>query len=346
MRPLRAEREAPRVSAIRRLGAILGSLAVLLAGPGRAAESPAPLTLERVVRLPDVRGRIDHLAVDLARERLLLAELGNGTLDVVDLRAGRAIGRIPGLDEPQGVAFVARSDRIVVADGGDGAVRIFRAGDLSPAGEIELGRDADDVRVDPRSGHVLVGYGGGGLAVIDPVGPAKLADVPLPAHPEGFELDPGSQRIFLNLPDAREIGVVDPGAGRAIAHWSMRDAGANFPMALGPGGAQLAVVFRSPPQLVLLDAKTGTVTRSLETCRDADDVFFDRSRARLYVSCGEGVVDVLASDDAGLHRLQRIATSPGARTSLFVPEMDRLFVAAPARASGAGAAILVLRAAP
>ncbi len=330
----------------RRVSALALVAVLALAAPGLAAGTPGTLVLERTIPLPDVTGRIDHLSLDPGRQRLLVAELGNDSVDVIDLHESRASGRISGLREPQGIAYVARSDRIVVADGGDGSVRIVRADDLSVAGEIRLGHDADDVRVDPRSGHVVVGYGAGGLAVIDPGGPIRLADIPLTAHPEAFEIDPAGQRVFVNLPDAREIGIVDLAAGRAIARWEVPGVRANFPMALDPDGARLAVVFRRPPQLVLLDARDGRVIATLGTCGDADDVFFDARRRRIYVSCGEGVVDVFAGEGAGLRRLQRVATSPGARTSLFAGELDRLFVAVPARASGSAASILVLRPTP
>lgn len=344
-----AEGYAVRVGAHRPLLPLLPLLPIVLAGlvgRGLAAGTAPPLVLEQTIPLPDVAGRIDHLSVDVARQRLLVCERGNDTVDVIDLREARVIGRITGLQEPQGVAYVPTSDRIVVANGGDGSVRLFRAGDLAPVGEIALGEDADDLRIDPRSGDVLVGHGSGGLAVIDPAGPSRLADIPLAAHPEAFELDPGSRRVFVNLPDAREIGVVDLASGRQIAAWRVPDARSNFAMAIDPGGSQLAVAFRRPARLVLFDTRTGALTGRLDTCGDADDAFFDARRDRIYVSCGEGAVDVFGRDAAGTRRLQRLDTAPGARTSLFVRELDRLFVAVRARASRSDAAILVLRPAP
>ena len=166
----------------------------LVVGPSFAAGDAPPLVLERTIQLSDVAGRID------------------GTVDVVDLGSGKAIGRISGLGEPQGVAYVPASDLIVVADGASGSVRMFHASDLSPAGEIALGEDADNVRVDPHSGRVVVGYGSGALVRIDPVSMSKLADIKLPAHPEGFQLESTTERVFVNLPDVQQIGVADLGA--------------------------------------------------------------------------------------------------------------------------------------
>jgi len=328
------------------LQAVIALILTLLVGAARATEPAAPLVLERRIPLPDVVGRIDHLSVDLGRGHLFVAELGNGTVDAIDLGTGKSIGRISGLKEPQGLAYVSTSDLIVVADGGDGTIRMFRAGDLSPAGELVLGEDADSVRVDPRAGHVVVGYGSGGLAVIDPVRLSKLAVIQLAGHPEGFQLEPDTERVFVNVPDARQIAVADLGSGRQTATWTVPDLRSNFPLALDAAGSLLATVFRSPSRLVLLDTKSGAVTENFTTCADADDVFFDAKRRRIYISCGAGAVDVFQRDEASTRPLGRISTPPGGRTSLFVPELDRLFVAVRARPLGSDASILVFRPTP
>jgi DNA-binding beta-propeller fold protein YncE len=166
---------------------VLPVLACALAGIGRAAEPP-PLVLERTIPLTDVSGRIDHMAIDPGRNRLFVAELGNGTVDVIDLPAGRAVHRIDGLKEPQGVGYAAGQDLVAVASAGDGSVRLFRGEDFSPAGSVDLGEDADNIRIDRQSGQMVVGYGSGGLAALDPSGRAVVRRVKLAAHPEGFQL--------------------------------------------------------------------------------------------------------------------------------------------------------------
>jgi DNA-binding beta-propeller fold protein YncE len=322
--------------------ALLGFLPGLAAAaPSAAAE--APLALEATIPLEDVGGRIDHMAIDLARRRLLVAELGHGSVDVIDLAGTRRIHQIAGLKEPQGLAYVPGPDLVVVASGGDGSVRFFRGDDYAPAGVVELGEDADNVRVDLANGQVVVGYGSGGLAVIDPATRSKLRTIPLPAHPEGFQLDPGSERAFVNLPDARQIAVVDPIGGKLRATWPQKNLRSNFPIALDAGGNTVASVFRSPPRLVLFDADSGAIKVSVASCGDADDLFFDNRRRRIYVSCGEGMVDVLQRDGT---EIGRVPTRSGARTSLFVPELDRLIVAARAESIGGTAKLLVYRPTP
>lgn len=304
-----------------------------------------PLVVERVIALKHVTGRIDHLAIDLGRKRLFVAELGNGTVDVIDITAGTVVRRLSGFKEPQGVGYAPAADVLAVASAGDGSVRLFRGAELAPAGSINLGDDADNVRLDPKTGNFVVGYGGGGLAVIDPAKASVVRRISLQAHPEGFQLDPERNRAFVNVPDGRQIAVVDMNAGKQIGKWQMPNFGANFPMALDAAHATAAVAFRSPARLVTFDVNAGKPTNIFTTCGDADDVFFDAKRRRVYVSCGEGHVEVLQQDGNTYRRLALLNTSPGARTSLFVPDLDRLFVAARAGFLGLGsdAAILVLR---
>jgi hypothetical protein len=326
---------------------------ILLAGlctsraPTQAAKTDTPLILERTIPLADVAGRIDHLAVDVIKGRLFVAELGNGSIDVVDLEAGKVLDRITGLKEPQGVAYLADRDLIVVACRGDGSVRLFRGEDLSPAGVVALGKDADNVRIDAATGHVLVGHGDGGIAIIDPLTSAKLDDIRLAGHPEGFQIDRAGARLFANVPDAHEIAVVDLKARKQSAAWSTSALRSNYPMAFDGAKSVLTVVFRNPPRLALVDLATGALTRTLETCGDADDVFFDGKRDRIYVICGDGRVAIVDHGPRGMtqtgYLAGYLATSQGARTALFVPERDRLFIAAPARGSRSQAAILVFR---
>jgi DNA-binding beta-propeller fold protein YncE len=306
--------------------------------------SNAPLALERKIPLGEVRGRIDHLAIDTKRQRLFIAELGNNSLGVVDLAAGKVLRRIGGLSEPQGVAYVPFADSVFVANAGDGSVHVLRGDDLALIGRIELGEDADNVRVDIQRDRVLVGYGNGALAVIDPATRTKAADIRLKGHPESFQIDETGSKVFVNVPDARDIEVADL-ASEATRSLPTQGAGSNFPMAIDREAHRVLVVFRSPPTLMAVSSQDGRVVAKVETCSDADDVFVDPKRRRVYVSCGEGVVDVLEQRDAEYRRLARVPTVSGARTSLFVPELDRLVVAVRARSSEP-AAIWVFRPAP
>lgn len=254
-------------------------------------------------------------------------------MESIDPFRGVSLGRITGLKEPQGLAYLPGLDELAVASSGDGSVRFYHAGDLKPDGVIEVGGDADNMRVD-ASGRVVVGYGSGALAVIDPASHRVVASLTLPAHPESFRLK--GHMVFVNLPGAQRIVVGDLTSGAITATW-LAAHGFNFPMALDAQGLKLAVVYRLPARLQLIDTATGATTLDRATCGDADDVFFDEIRHRIYVTCGGGAVDVI--DQAHPERSQRVNSRAGARTGLYVPELDRLFVAAP----GADAALLIYR---
>ncbi len=334
-----------RISAasFRRGAAVAGSLALLIgiSVTGYAAEStPAALTVEARIGLGDIKGRLDHLAVDVARHRLYVAELGNDSIGVVDLETGKTIRTITGLYEPQGIGYVSATDTLYVANAGDGSVRVFRGSDLALLSQIDLGSDADNVRVNRDGSRVLVGYGDGALAIIDPQTQRKIDDIPLKAHPESFRLEASGSRIFVNVPDDHAIAVVDGSSTRQLANWPTAELKDNFPMVLD-GADHVLAVFRHPARIGIFDAQHGRLLSSIATCADADDAFFDAKRSRLYVICGEGFVDIFSQDADQLRKTNRIPTAGGARTGLFVPETDRLYVAVRA-APGRPAAIWLL----
>jgi YVTN family beta-propeller protein len=304
-----------------------------------------PLQLESKIPLGDVRGRIDHMAIDLPRQRLFVAELGNDSVGIVDLKNRKLIHTIGGLSEPQGVGYVLSMETLYVANARDGSVRAFLGADYAAAGKIDLDDDADNIRVDTSTNQVIVGYGKGGLAVIDAKAFRKIADISLGAHPESFQLDPGSNQIFVNLPDAHAIAVVDRQTGKRTATWLMTIAGGNFPMALYPNAGHVLTIFRSPAKLGVFSIKDGALLASPDICGDADDLFVDAKRNRLYISCGDGFLDVLDAEGNAYKRVAHIPTVRGARTSLFVPELDRLLLAVRAE-SGEPASIWVFRPTP
>jgi len=354
------------------------SIGLVALGSGASdAGAAEALLLEARIPLGGVSGRIDHLAYDSKRGRLIVVELGNNSVSILDLDQRSLVHRITGLATPQGVAYLAATDTIYVASAGDGLVRGYKADDFHETGRTDLGDDADNIRIDQATNQVVVGYGGGGLAVLEGVtadkGASKSgapntaasgllsrdksstrgghkakgtsAEFPLLVHPEGFQLDHAGRRIFVNLADLGEVGVVDRASGKLTAAWRAAGLGSNFPMAIDASGEYIFVAFRSPPRLVIFDTSSGAIAATTDVCADPDDIFADAQRRRLYVTCGAGVVDVLEHDGPGYRRIGRIASSRGGRTGLYVPERDRLYVAVPA-ADGEPATILVFRPSP
>ena len=298
------------------------------------AVAAEPLRLVQTIALPGVAGRIDHLAVDVGRQRLFVAALGNNTLEIVDLKAGRRVRTIPDLDQPTGVAYAEEFDRLFVANAGDGSLRVFGGDSLRPVARIGGNTDADNVRYDAGEKRVYVGCASGSLAVFDAERCMLLRTISLPqGHPESFQLDPVGWRIFVNIPAARSIAVVDREHGKVDSTWPLGDLQANFPMAVELGEPRLLVGTRRPARLVVLDTNTGKRLAALPSSEDADDLFFDPRRSRIYMVCGGGSIDVFAHPNGGGYvELLKVPSAPGARTGLFVPELDRLYVAQPHRA--------------
>lgn len=324
------------LAALRLVIAIASGLLWLSPALAQAAEAP-PLQLEAKITLGDVRGRIDHMAFDAKRQRLFVAELGNDTVGVVDLAARKVIRTLKGLKEPQGIGYEPTSDMLYVANAKDGSVHLFQGADYEPAGQIALGDDADNIRIDAAGKQVLVGYGSGGLAVLDPSTRAKIADIPLAAHPESFQLDPETNRILVNVPAARSVVVIDRQTGKEVMTWPAAGRGGNFPMALDLASRRALIVFRSPAALGVFSMANGATVANVAVCGDSDDVFVDARRQRAYVSCGEGFIDIFDTNGATYERIGHVPTASGARTSLFVPELDRFLLAVPARAQAPAA---------
>src|SRR5258706_9617880 len=222
---------------IRIIAAVLASVVALANAAGQASAqstNTGPLQLETKIPLGEVRGRIYHMAVDLKRQRLFVAELGNDAVGIIDLANRKLIGTITGLKEPQGVGYEPSTDTLYVANAGDGSVRLFEGGDYKTTGRIELGSDADNIRVDAAAKRVLIGYGSGALAVIDPSTHSKVGDIPLKAHPESFQIDPDTGLIFVNVPDAHGIAVVDRVSQKQIAKMAADRSRRQFSDGSGP----------------------------------------------------------------------------------------------------------------
>jgi DNA-binding beta-propeller fold protein YncE len=291
---------------------------------GQAAQ---PLRLEKTIELPDVQGRIDHLSVDLKGERLFVAALGNNTVEIIDIKGGKRAKTIAGLREPQGVRYVPDMDRLYVANGKDGSVRVFDGNSYALLKTIDYGDDADNLRYDAEHKRIYVGYGGGALGEFDSDG-NKIADIKLDAHPESFQLEKDSPRIYVNLPGARKVAVVDREKHTVTATWGTGMVFSNYPMALDESDHRLFVVTRLPARLLVFDTNTGKISQKLPAVGDCDDVFYDKTRKRIYASGGDGEISVFEQKDPDHYtELSRIATVKGARTSFFSPELDRLFLA-------------------
>lgn len=297
-----------------------------------AAEEKAPLRLVQTIPLPQVEGRIDHMAVDVAGQRLFVAALGNGSVAILDLQAGKLTHSITGLREPQGVAYATEANQIYVACGGDAAVKVYDAKSFELVTTLRDLDDADNIRYDAAAKRVFVGYGSGALAIIDATTAKKVGDIKLAGHPESFQLEQKGNRIFVNVLTAKSVAVVDREKRGVIATWLLKSAAANFPMALDEANRRLFVGCRQAPALTIFDSNSGKEVAGVAIDGDTDDVFCDLKRSCIYISCGAGFIDLLDCHALLPYSLAgKILTASGARTSLFVPVLNRLYLAVPHR---------------
>jgi DNA-binding beta-propeller fold protein YncE len=297
----------------------------------QGAPAQAPLGLVGSIALPGVEGRIDHLAFDADAQRLFVAALGNDTVEVLDLKAGRHLKSLAGFREPQGVAVASDANAVVVANGQGDGVQFLDVNDFRPGRAVRLGDDSDNVRYDAVARRLFVGFGGGALAAINSGDGKVVGEARLAGHPESFQLERGGSRIFVNVPSAAQVAVVDRGAMKVIATWPVAGAKANYPMALDEANHRLFVGCRRPARVLVYDTMTGKETSSFEIVGDTDDLFYDAARRRLYVSGGDGFLDAFQDASGRFDRLAHVATAAGARTSLFAAEQNRLFLAVPHR---------------
>lgn len=380
-------RSKPGLSTITAILILLTGCAERPAKPASGGPVSGQPRLLRTIPLPGVGvpetplkpnaipGRLDHLAYDPVTERLYVAALEQGSLEVIDLKSGLRIQRVQGLNRPQGIAVV-RSDEtrsahggwIVVGCGGDGTARAFDAESVKEVAVTPAGENADNVRFDGRH-TVYVGVGGsegpGALIALDARTLARTGVVPLPLRPESFQLSraDASQRVFANTPGEKTsdndgmVVVVQRETGVRLASWVLPGCARNFPMAYDEAGGRLFVVCRKPARVLSLDARNGARLAESSCVADSDDAFFDPATHRLYVIGGgrraadpataiapapgaDAALDVIrVGPDGQLAPLASLKTSPHARTGLLVPERRAVYVVAPPH-GGADARVL------
>ena len=323
------------------------ALLMLALGPAVAAEAPgtAPLRQVAAIALPNVTGRIDHFSADVRGRRLFISALGNHTVEVVDLAAGKSVHSLTGVEKPQGECYVRRLGKLFTADGAAGNVRVYRGRDLRLLATIPLDLGPDAETYDPATRRLYVGYGGedagksyGEVGIIDAVSDRHIGDVRTSAHP-GALLVAWPETMFVTVPKTGEIAQIDLAAGRIVTTWKSEE-GSPVSLAYDRSRQRLFVGTRSPAEIEVFDARSHRWITSLPSVGLMDGLFYDAINHRIYASGGEGYVAVYRQASADRYEeLTRVPTGANARTSLWVEPLDRYYAAVPA-GSGSGAAIL------
>lgn len=323
--------------------ALTMSILIIVESAGIYAQEQtnAPLHLLQTISMPGVKGRLDHLDVDVTGQRLFVSGLENGSVEVVDLQAGKWSLRIPGFKKPQGIAYVAALNKLFVASGDDGMLRVFRVDTFALLDSIPLELGPNRVAYDPDGKLLYVGYSGkdagkdyGKVGIIDAAKDLKVADVQVAAHPAEILLNKSGDTLFVLIPAASKVQVIDTKKRQVVSTWpvsSQRPGDAAFDETV----KRLFLGTHGPPQMIAMDSTTGKEVAELPTMDGMDGVYFDSKLRRTYVSGGRGFdvgfVYVYQQQDPN-HYMQigTIPTRPGAGTSFWSPELDRYYVAAPA----------------
>lgn len=294
-------------------------------------ETPPAFRLIKTIRLPmDVHGRIDHLSIDLKSQQLFIAALGNKSVLVLNLNTGKVVHRITHLDYPQGVLFIPGSNKLFVSTAGDGKLQIYNAQTFQLQKVIDFKDDADNLRYDGRRKLVYVGYGSGGIGVVNVVNNSLVRKIVLPAHAEAFSFASEDTLMYVNVPDANQMDIINRNTFRVIGKKHFHKYVGNFPLTLDRKGHRLFIGFRAPPILKIYSTNTIESIGSLKISRDIDDLYYNPKKEEIYISCGGGYVEIIKALGPKKYVLEeKIKTRVGARTSLFVPETSTFYLAAP-----------------
>lgn len=296
----------------------------------KSSEYRDVLSLEKTITLPGVSGRIDHMSIDAKNQILYVAALGNNSIEAVDLQKGERTNSIKDIEEPQGVLYIKDNNTLCATSGGTGNCNFYDAKTLALIKTIFIGPDADNMRYDTDSKIIFAGYGEGGLTEIDALKETLVSSVTFTGHPEAFQPDRNRNRIYVNVPSANSIIVIDSKSNSVINRWDIADASSNFPMALDGDDHRIFIGCRKPPVLIVYDTESGKEITRFEIKGDVDDIFYDSDKKLVYLSCGEGYFEVFKQNKMDNYELvQEINTSKGARTCLFIPELNEICIAVP-----------------
>ncbi|MCL5744254.1 MAG: hypothetical protein M1541_10075 [Acidobacteria bacterium] len=300
-------------------------------GQANAAAGTAKqyLVYDSSIILPNVRGGFDLMAVDIERQRLFVSAEDNHTVEVADLKARKPVASIPDLNEPKWVVYRPDENMLYVATGKDGKVTGVDATTYKVKYTFQFKEKCNNLRYDEAAGELYVGVGNtfGSLGIIDLKNHRITGEIALADYPKQFEID--GNKIYVNIPSKNVIQVVDRISRKVVSAWPVKEAKENVPMALDRQQARLFVACE-PGKFIVYSTSTGETVASLDINKGADGIYHDAKRHRIYVSTGEGLINVISQATSDRYQLiERVPTTEGAGTSLYVPNLNLLIVATP-----------------
>lgn len=287
------------------------------------------LRLQHSIQLPEVKGGFDLMAIDLKGMRLFLDAEDNHSVEVIDLKNNKPLISLPGFDEPKWAVFRPETNRLYIATGGDAKVTVLDATTFKKIKSFSFKEKCNNLRLDTTNQCLYVGVGStfGAIGIIDVKIDKIVNEIPLSDFPKQFELD--GNRTYVNIPSKNRIDVVDRSLNKVIDIWPVNESTENVPMALDKIQHRLFVACE-PGKFIVFNTETGKSFAAIDINKAADGIYFDAGRSLIYVSCGEGFIDVIQQMSANEYLLvDKIKTIKGAGTSLFSPSLNQLFLAVP-----------------
>ncbi|HXM99534.1 MAG TPA: hypothetical protein VN982_13755 [Candidatus Dormibacteraeota bacterium] len=323
--------------------------------PRMRAQNKEPLRLVQTIPMSNVKGRMDHLGVDVKGQRLFAAALDNNTLEVIDLKAGKRVHSIPGQSKPQGVFYSPDFNKLFVANGDDGTCKIYSGENFTLIANLSLGINPNHVGYDPATKYLYVAVGvstpePGALAIVDTHSNKHIGDIKTEVRPGGIKIEKSGPRNFVTLRGVAKAGVVDRMKREQIGSWPLTGAPFITALAFDETHHRLFGGTRTPPLLVVFDTELGKQITQLEGVSGIDDLWYDAAHKRIYASGGRdvdaGFVFVYQQGDADHYELiAKVPTRPSSQTSIWVPELNRYYVSSSAN-DKEDAAILVFEPQP
>jgi DNA-binding beta-propeller fold protein YncE len=311
-------------------------MTLALSGLAGMAQEKLPLKLIATTPMPGFTGDFDHFGIDLKGSRLFLASEDQKTVEVFDLRTGERIHSIKGFGQPLTMAYLAESNRLIVTDGGDtDAVELVDCKEYKIISTLKLGLGVDHGVYNPVNKYFYVENGGGPegkihvLSIIDTKSFKQIGEVAgLPGNSnEGMVIDHEGKKLYVNLTGPDEIGVIDLNTRQLIARWSLPDAHVAHAIALDEPNHRLFTATRKPSQFIVFNTDTGKVVTTLPCVGVNSDMSLDVARKRIYVT-GTETASVFEQRDADHYEhIAEVPTAYRAKSSIFVPELGRLYVA-------------------
>jgi DNA-binding beta-propeller fold protein YncE len=294
------------------------------------SEQKSVLKAGQTIPTPNVKGRIDHLQFDATGQRLFVCALGNGSVEIIDLKKNAVAASIKNLQSPQGILFLPQEKKLIVSCGGDGFVRVFNSDNYNFLDSLYVGNDADNMRFDSLQQKIYVASDNG-MTIIGLKEWKILKLIEMDGHPESFQIDKITRRMFVNVPDANEIEVIDLKSNIVSERWSLTDGKDNFPMVIDEKEHRLFIACRHPAKIIVMDDQAGTVLSAVGCSGDADDIFYDADTKQILLSCGDGFVDVFKDKGQNAFtQIDHVGSRALARTSFYVPAEKKFFLAVPA----------------